>query len=74
MPAPFIVRSAQPNNGIRQLHLSLDYGGQPNEALFNVMPEILAGIFGEQGVKEGDVWELTARLLHRPGTNGTTSG
>lgn len=72
MPAPFVVRNAKPNNGIRQLHLSLDYLGQPNEVLMNVTAEILAGIFGEQGVKEGDVWELTGRLLHRPGANGPT--
>jgi len=69
MSAPFTVRSVRPNNGIRQVHLTLDYG-QPNEVFINATPEVLAGIFGDD-VREGDVWAIEARLLRRAGTNGT---
>jgi hypothetical protein len=69
MPAPFAVRSVRPNNGIRQVHLSLDLG-QPNDFWLNVTPEVLAAIFGDDEVREGDVWTLEGRLLRRAGTNG----
>lgn len=70
MPAPFLVRSVNPNNGIRQLHLTLDFG-QPNEVLINATSEVIAGIFVGDDVREGDVWAIEARLLKRAGTNGT---
>jgi hypothetical protein len=71
MPAPFAVRSVRPNNGIRQVHLTLDYG-QPNEVFINATPEVLAGIFGDD-VREGDIGTLSWTALKRPGTNGTKS-
>lgn len=68
MPAPFLVRSIRPNDGIRQLHVTLDHV-QPNDVYFNVTPEVLKWIFPDD-VREGDVWELQGRLLKRAGTNG----
>lgn len=68
MPANFIVRSIRPNNGIIQLHLSLDLG-QPNEIWLNVTPQVLAMIFGDD-VREGDVRAMQAPLINRAGSNG----
>lgn len=63
-----LVRSIRVNNGIRQVHLTLDLG-QPNEVLINATSEVLAGIFPDE-VREGDVWAIEGRLLKRAGTNG----
>lgn len=71
MPAPFTVRSIRINNGIRQVHLTLDLG-QPNEVYFNVTAEVLAGICGPE-VREGDAGLLEWTLLRRGGTNGPSS-
>jgi hypothetical protein len=71
MPAPFAVRSVRPNNGIRQVHLTLDYG-QPQDVYLNVTGEVLAAIFGDD-VREGDIGTLSWTPLKRPGTNGTKS-
>jgi hypothetical protein len=68
MPANFVVRSIKPNNGIRQVHLSLDQG-QPNEVWLNVTSDVLALIFGDD-VREGDVRALQAPLVVRAGSNG----
>jgi hypothetical protein len=67
-PVPFIIRSVRPNNGIRQIHLSLDQG-QPNEVWFNITSDVMAEIFGNE-VCEGDRRVLSAVLLGRAGTNG----
>lgn len=72
MPAPLTVRSVHPNNGIQQIHITLDHG-QPNDIFFNVTPEVLKWIFPDE-VREGDVWAIEARLLRRAGQNGTKSG
>lgn len=53
MPAHFTVRTIRPNNGIRQVHLSLDQG-QPNEVLYNVTADVLRLLFNAD-VHEGDV-------------------
>lgn len=72
MPATFTVQSVRSNNGIQQVHLSLDHG-QPNEIWFNVKGEVLAMIFGED-VQEGDTRDVRAPLRMRAGTNGKRSG
>jgi hypothetical protein len=52
----FVVRSANPNNGILQVHLTVDRGGQPTEILLNaVLPE---GFFGQ-----GERWLVTFERL-----------
>lgn len=72
MPAHFTVRSIRLNNGIRQVHLSLDQG-QPNEVWLNVTSDVLAMIFGAE-VQEGDTWALAATLVSRAGTSGRKEG
>jgi hypothetical protein len=68
MPAPFAVRSVRPNNGIRQVHLTLDLG-QPNEIWINATPEVIALLFGDD-VREGDTRAAQFPLIERAGTNG----
>lgn len=68
MPATFVVRTVRPNNGIMQVHLSRDQG-QPNEVWFNLTDAVLADIFGSD-VQEGDIREISVRLITRTGRNG----
>lgn len=69
MPATFVVRSIEANDGIRKIHLSRDQV-QPNEIWINATGEVLADIFGAD-VREGDMREVTVRLIARAGSNGT---
>lgn len=68
MPATFVVRSIRPNNGIMQVHMSRDQG-QPNEVWFNLTEDVLRAVFGDD-VYEGDLREISVRLVTRSGRNG----
>ena len=67
MPARFICRLSEQNNGIQKIHLTA-YDQQPNDAYFNVTPNVLKRMGGD--VMEGDEVGVTLTLLRRPGHNG----
>lgn len=68
MPATFTCAQVNQNNGIRQITLSR-MRPQPNYVYLNITADVLAEIFDAE-VREGDVWELSAKLVSRAGTNG----
>lgn len=72
MPATFTCASVRPNNGIQQVHLTLNEG-QPNHVYLNVTADVLRKIF-DADVQGGDVWALRGVLISRAGTNGTKRG
>jgi len=72
MPATFICASVRPNNGIKQVHLTVTRD-QPNHVYLNVEADVLKDIF-EGDVRGGDTWALQATLISRAGTNGMKRG
>lgn len=67
MPVNWIVRSVERNNGLVQVHMSLDAfpHGQPEEIWLNISPERLGDVF-----MEGDERSVSFALVARAGQNG----
>lgn len=69
MSTGWTVRSAQQNNGIKQIHLThdnyRDATSQPSEVIINAVNQILPETF-----MQGDVWAIEFKLIHRSGQNG----
>lgn len=68
MSARFTCRSAEPNNGIMQIHLTLDEG-QPNDVYINATAPVLARMC-QQSLMAGDEVGVQLSLIRRAGSNG----